>query len=76
MTKHKLTLFQSQTYLVPWADQLQEKIPALCFLLGPTRMGSSAQRPKIENRKLAELIFLTPPKANHGTRMDENTGEV
>lgn len=64
------------TYFIPLADQLQEKIPALYFLLGPTRMASSAQRPKIENRKLTELIFLTPQKQITALVMDENYGKV
>ena len=39
-------------------------------------MGSSAQKPKIENRKLTEMIFLTPPKQITALVMDENYGEV
>lgn len=67
---------QTMNLLYPHGRSNQEKFPALCFLLGPTRMGSSAQRPKIENRKLTELIFLTPPTQITILVMNENYSKV
>ena len=58
--------------LIPSLVHLREKIPALCFLLGPIQKGSSAQRPEIENRKSTELIFLTPQMQITALAMDKN----
>lgn len=58
--------------LTPSLVHLREKIPASCFLLGPTQKGSSAQRPEIENRKSTEVIFLTPQMQITALAMDKN----